>query len=161
MKQISKSFRVNDEWFFGPVMALPTAMVMVVNRVRGRAVTAKTSTAFAAGIGLAVANPILGITLLSVYDDSAEIPQSLFSTTLGELPPSVMEDPAWPKGLARKLHRHAIFVLKPSVTDLTLSVVSGLKFRVGESRIHMEINPLGCRGVREFLQTNDWMPEIA
>jgi len=148
---------VNDKWFFGPVWASPTSMVMVVNRVRGRAVTAKTSAAFAAGIGLTVANPIAGLAMLSVYDDNADIPQALFTATLGELPPSVVEDPTWPKQLNRKHHRNAIFVLKPSASSMRLSILSGLRFSVGDSQIHMEINPIGCRGVRNFLTAEGWL----
>ncbi|GEM_PF-3546166 len=157
MNLISKSFRVNDTWFFGPVMLSSHAMLMVINRVRGRAVTLKTSAAFAAGIGLTTVHPIAGLTMLSAYDDKADIPETLYSATLGELPSTVTEHPDWPRTLTRRLHRNVLFVMKPSVTGITLSVGSGLRFRAGDHHIHLEVNPFKCRSIQENLDRDGWL----
>lgn len=156
IKLISKSFRVNDKWFFGPVMASSDAMIMVVNRIRGRAATRKSAAAFAGGIGLAVVNPVVGMGLLSLYDDNSDVPQSLFTAPLGELPPRLTDNPYWPKSLKRRLHRNTIIVLNRSAANWKLSIWSGLQFKVGEHEIQMEIQPVVFRSVSRFLEATGW-----
>lgn len=156
MIKISKSFRLDDRWYFGPVWMSETCLVLVVDRVRGRAVTPKTSAVFAAGVGLTALSPVVGIRLLSAYDEEGEIPPTLSYASLAELPTVVLENPEWPASLQRRQHRTALFVSKPATEQMHLSVWKGLRFRVGPHRLHLEINPFGCPPIRKALREKGW-----